>query len=509
MNHTKHKLIQSAGLIGFLTLLSRILGMFRDIVSAGVFGTSRVWDAFVLAFTIPNLLRRLLFEGALSSAFIPIFVEIAKTKGKLEAQKFANQVGTSFFIFVLIITAVFYGGFWFLNSFFVISGKWTLVLDFLAYLFPYLFFLLAVALSMGILSSEKHFFTPALSPVILNLSWIFAVLVICPFFSGDRIVQVKILCAVIVISGLMQLLVQWFPLRSKQYHIKLIWDMSSPYLAKFLRLILPSIVGFSVINLNILIDLVFGYFLPEGASSNLWYASRLMQFPLGLFAASLGTVLLPEYSHQAAGKDRSMIRETLSFSLRSVFLIILPATVGLIVLAHPIVETLFERGEFTAISTSNTQIVLIAYTLGLWAYSGLQVIVSAFYGFQDMKTPVMVGSFSLVFHLLLNLMLMQFMGAAGIALSTAISGVINFLILLVLFHKRISSFEAKRVFIFSFKIFGVSLFMGYVVWIVYHFCPYVPLMTSILAGIVIYVVGCLAIRVHEMRRMFEWIFVRK
>lgn len=506
MNPSRHKLIQSAGLIGVLTAFSRVLGMLRDIVSAALFGTSAVWDAFVMAFTIPNLLRRLVFEGALSSAFIPIFVEIQKTKGKAEAERFANQVGTSLFLIVLILTAGFYAGLIALKTSGAVTGKWAMMLDFLTVLFPYLFFLLGVALSMGILNSEKHFFTPALSPAILNLVWIAAVMLICPAVSPDRMVQAKILCLAIVISGAIQLLIQWFPLRARQYHMKLIWDFSSPYLSRFLKLILPSIVGFSVFNLNMLVDLIFGYFLPEGSSSSLWYAGRLMQFPLGIIAVSLGTVLLPEYSHQSANKNRSEMRSTFSFSLRSVFLIMIPAAVGLIVLAHPIVQLLFERGEFTSVSTANTQDVLAAYSIGLPAYAGLQVIVSAFYGIQDMKTPVVAGIYAILLHLLLNFVLMNFMGSSGLALSTAISGILNFTILIFLFYEKVGDFDIHGISIFSAKVLTVSLIMGVTAFMVNDRFSVIP---AILIGLAVFTIGCFAVRIHEMRRMFEWIFGKK
>lgn len=506
MNPHKHRLIQSAGLIGGLAGLSRVFGMLRDIASASLFGTTAVWDAFVLAFTIPNLLRRLVFEGALSSAFIPIFVEILKTKGRQEAGKFANQVGTALFLIVIIITAGFYSGLIALNAFGLITGKWVMVFDFLIVLFPYLFFLLAVALSMGILNSEKHFFTPALSPLILNLAWISAVMLICPALSRDRVTQVKILCFVIVISGAIQLLIQWFPLAARKYQLKLMWNFSSPHVSRFMKLILPSIVGFSVFNLNMLVDLIFGYFLTSGSSSSLWYAGRLMQLPLGIFAASLGTVLLPEYSHQAAENNLSRLRNMFSFSLRSVFLVMLPATVGLIALAHPIVRLLFERGEFTATSTAQTQAVLVAYTLGLPAYAALQVIVSAFYGIQDIKTPVRVGLVSIALHLVLNFVLMRFMGSSGLALSTAICGILNFAMLIFVFYKRIGDFEIRQVGLFSLKVFAVSLFVGGVaIWVDQCF----SVLIAIPAGIAVFVAGCFIVRVHEIRRMFEWIFAKK
>ncbi len=520
MHENKHKLIFSAGMIGFFTLLSRVFGLIRDILSASLFGTSRIWDAFVLAFTFPNLLRRLVFEGALSSAFIPIFVKIQKEKGKEAAQEFANQVGTGLFWLILILTICFYGSILLLHSFNVIQGKWGLVVEYSAYLFPYLFFMLAASLTMGILNSEKHFFTPALSPMVLNLSWVLAVLIICPLLSNKPEVQVKYLCIIIVISGFLQLVIQWYPLWKRKYVFKLTQNLSTPELARFKNMILPAVLGLSVFNINVLADLVFGYFLSEGVSSSIWYSSRLMQFPLGIFAASLGTVLLPEYSHQVASDNRSMIQHTLSFSLRSVLLIIVPAAVGMIVLAKPIIHMLFERGQFTEASTLLTSNALICYSIGLVVYSGLPVIVSAFYASQSLKSPVIAGVFAVVLNLILNVLLMYSWRGAGLALSTSISGFGAFILLLVFFYRESGDFEVKRIAVFLFKIFAVSLIMGLGVSLVFKFWTYNPfaqetinfalrVLVSIISGVALYAAGCFALRIHEMRRMKDWILGKK
>ncbi len=510
---SKFKLIQSAGMVGGLTLLSRVLGMGRDIVSAGLFGTTRIWDAFVFAFTIPNLLRRLVFEGAVSSAFIPIFVEISKTHGREEARKFAGQVMTSLLLLLFILAFLFYGLLGISNSFGFFSEKWKMAFNFLAILFPYVFLLLAVAVSMGVLNSEKHFFTPAMSQIILNLAWIIGVLFVAPIISRDPLVQIRILCFIIVLSGFVQLAIQWFPLHRRRFAFKLVWNFASPWFSRFLSVLLPAAIGFSVFNLNILMDYIFGYFLPEGASSSLWYASRLMQFPMGLFAVSLGTVLLPEYSHHATADEKSKINETISFSLRSVGLIIIPATVGLIVLAHPIVRVLFERGEFTELSTLRTRNVLIAYTLGLPFYSALPSLAAAFYGIQDMKTPLKAGITALISHLLLNFILWPLAGESGFALSTAIAGIINFCMLAFLFRREIGSFEGRRFVFFIIKIFGVSLFMGWITGIIFGYFSflneYLQLSAAIAGGIGIYIFICLLFRIHEMRRAFEWILLKK
>lgn len=516
----KRKLIQSAGVVSGLTLLSRILGMIRDIMSAGLFGTSRVWDAFVLAFTLPNFLRRLLSEGAFTGAFVPLFTEILRTRGKEEAERFAHAVGTALLAALAVLAILFYGVFVWLRAVGILSGNWMMMFDFLAVLFPYIFFLGLAAINLGVLYSEKRFWIPAVSSMILNVFWILGVLLVCPMFSGDRITQAKILSVVIVLSGLAQFLIQWLALRAHGYRLKWLWDFGSVTVKRLGVLVLPALFGAAVLQINIFVDLIFGYFLPAGASSSLWYGSRLMEFPLGIFALSLGTVLLPEYSHQAADKNYSLISKTLAFSLRSVFLVVVPASAGLMVLGRPIVQILFERGEFTPLSTLQTGGVLAAYSLGLFAYAGLYGVVSAFFGIQNMKTPVKVGAFAILLHLILNAVLVTAFKETGLAFSTAFSGISQFLILLVLFRSKIGDFGVWPLGIFFLKLIGVSLIMGWGVAGFYSRWSYFPfesglanqllsLLVSIGAGVLVYVGLCVFVRIREMGRMFEWILGKK
>ncbi|MBI4397626.1 MAG: murein biosynthesis integral membrane protein MurJ [Candidatus Omnitrophica bacterium] len=517
---TRFKLLASAGKVGGLTLISRILGMARDIASAGLFGAGRVWDAFVLAFSLPNLLRRLFFEGAVSSAFIPIYVEILQKEGRDAALEFTSHVAKSIFLVFLIFAFGFYGFLLSTGLFHLLPGKWKLAFDFMAILIPYSFLLLAAGLFGAVLNAQRHFVAPALSTIILNASWLGAVLWLLPKLSLPSVTRVQMLCWIIVLAGFLQLLIQWIALGEQRKFLVRIWQAHSSHRQRFMRAIGPTIAGFSVLYINLLADFLFGYLFEEGMSSILWYASRLMQFPLGLFAVSLSTVLVPEYSHQASENQREEMAGTLSFSIRSVMWIILPSAVGLIALAHPIVQTLFERGEFTASDTLKTGASLIGYAAGLPFYALIPTIAAAFYGMQHTSIPMKAGFFAILIHLILCPLLWRIGGVGGLAFSTSISGAANFFILYFLFQKKSRELDSGRILIFCFKVLGVSLMMGVGVAWVYSHIPLggissgfagtiLRLFLAIAAGICFLIAGCFMTGMHEMKRAFEWIFFKK
>ncbi|MFH1384989.1 MAG: murein biosynthesis integral membrane protein MurJ [Candidatus Omnitrophota bacterium] len=470
--HTKKTLVKAAGVVSASTLLSRMSGLVRDVISAHFFGVSRVWDAFVYAFMIPNLLRRLIGEGALSSAFIPVYTQILNQKGKKEAERVANIV------FSLLVTVL--GGFLFCTHWIIkillhyvtFSDKVTLALNLLLILFPYIFFLSLVALFMGISHCHKRFFIPSLTPLLLNIVWIGTIILFCS--RGDTSPQEKItiLAWGVLVAGFAQLVVNGIPLVRSGFSLRYIFDFKHPALVHVLHLMIPAALGFSITQLNIFVDLNLAFLLGDGANSALWYGNRLMQFPLGVFGIAMGTALLPTISHHVAKNNIDGLKSTLSFSLRSVFLIVIPASVGLIVLREPIVRLLFERGAFDSVATQRTAMTLLCYCLGLFAYSGIKLVVSAFYSLQDAKTPVKIGLVCMVLNLIGNIIFMQFLREAGLALATALSSTVNFILLIVLLRKKIGSFEGSRILSLFVRALGISVLMGITTH--FFFIAYVP-----------------------------------
>jgi len=337
-------------------------------------------------------------------------------------------------------------------------------------LFPYIFFLSQVALLMGILNCHREFLTPSLAPVVLNVVWTFAIVAVCPFVGDSLEEKAYVLGWSILASGAFQLLIQLLALKKFRFGYRLIWNWAHPAIRKIWDLLVPAIFTFAITQISILFDMSLGFLIGEGANSSLWYGNRLMQFPLGIFGIAMGTALLPTFSHQAAERDLEEVKRTINFSLRAVFMIVVPASVGLMVLNGPIVQVLFERGHFNEISTARTAATLAYYSLGLFAYSGQKVMGSAFYAFHDTKTPFRIGATAVGLDMILNLILMWPLKEGGLALATAISGIVNFCLLIYLFQRKFQKIGVRSLGVSFVKIAVASFLMGiFAVWTYHHF----------------------------------------
>lgn len=517
---TKKHLVKAAGIVGLMTFLSRVLGMTRDIFTAGRFGTSWQWDSFLYAFMLPNFFRRLVGEGALSSAFIPVYSEILNQKGKEAAFRFANILSTmlamGLVVFLIIVEIILH----FLWKADFLSARLHLTVDLLRIFFPYLFFISLFALGMGILNCHKHFFTPSLGPIILDIVWIVGVIWIVPMISHVPALQLRWLAALLLFSGILQFAVDVPPLYKMGFRYTYIWDVAHEGLKKTYSLLLPAIMGFAIVQLNILLDMFCGYFAGPGANSSLWYGTRLMQFPLGVFGIAMGTVLLPTLSGQVARKEMNEAKKTLSFALRSICLILLPCTVGLIALRFPIVKLLFQRGEFDAVSTARTASVLLFYSIALFSYAGEKLVAAGFFAAQDTHTPVRMGIVSLVINGVLNLLLIKSMAESGLALATAIASIIEFVLLMYYYQKKISALPIREIVGSFLKITAASLAMGIVCWISLSFFQakftgdhtierLIHVFAPIAISITAFVGFCFLFRVHEVHEAVAFIKNRK
>ncbi len=511
---SKSGLLKATAIIGSLTLLSRVLGMTRDIFSAQGFGTSWQWDAFIYAFMLPNFMRRLVGEGALTSAFIPVYTDIMQKEGKEKANQFAHVMSGVLFLGLGALVVL-------VEIFLVFFLKFSsppptirLTAELSQLFFPYLIFMAYCALAAGILNCSNSFFSPALNPVILDLVWIFAILWVLPMsISPEK--KIYFLSLWIFASGALQLGVQLPYLVRSGYRPRFVMDFSHPGLKHVGELILPAVLGFAVMQINILVDSTMGLWIGEGANSSLWYGNRLMQFPLGVFAIAMGTALLPAISHHTARNEHEEAKRSLAFALRSIFFIIIPSTVGLIVLRTPIVRLLFERGEFDAVSTTRTSFVVLCFTIGLFAYSGQKVLVTGFYSLKDTKTPMKLGALTLILNIILNFILMRPLKEGGLALSTSISGIVNFFALIFLYDRKIRGFPAKEIGVASFKILMASIVMGIAAHYLYGWIypltgggTTVRLLVSVFTGmgfsVIIYLALCFLLKVSEVHDALKW-----
>jgi putative peptidoglycan lipid II flippase len=445
MRETK-KVTKAAGTVGLATLLSRILGFVRDAVIAGLFGATMSSDAFFVAFRIPNLLRRLFAEGTLSIAFIPVFTEYLALQGQKEAFEFARsalRLLTVLLVFVclagMLLAPVIV--FMIAPGFAEAPEKFNLTVSLTRWMFPYIICISLVALMMGILNALGHFAAPALAPVFLNVAIIGSAFLIAPHMA----VPVHGLALGVLIGGVLQLTLQLPFLIRKRFYF---WEKAGLFhsgLQKVGRLMLPAVFGAAVYQINILVGTLLASFLPEGSVSCLYYADRLVQFPLGLFAMAAATAVMPSFSRQAAMKNFQALQDTFVHSMNLVFFITMPAMVGMIILREPIVALLFKRGAFDLQNTQLTAVALLYYCLGLWAFSGVRIVIATFYALQDTRTPVKMGIVSVVANVVLGIILMGPLAHGGLALATSLASMLNLGLLVHALWGRIGAPRWSRI----------------------------------------------------------------
>ncbi|MBI2460356.1 MAG: murein biosynthesis integral membrane protein MurJ [Candidatus Rokubacteria bacterium] len=432
--------VRAAGVVSLATLASRVLGFARDMVVAQAFGAGPITDAFFVAFRIPNLLRRLLAEGALSTAFIPVFTDYLTTRSRGEFLRMLRAVAGGMLLLLAAVTLL--GTLlapWIVRvmapGFFAVPATGELAVRLTRLMFPYLFFVGLAALAMGILNAHRHFLAPALAPVMLNLAMIGAVLGLVPLFE-EPIVG---LAVGVLVGGLGQLVLQLPWLRRRGALFVPALAPGHPALRRIGLLMVPTVFGLAVTQLNIFVDTVIASVLGAGRVSWLYYADRVVEFPLGVFGIAIATAALPTMAEQAARRDPTALRRTLAFALRLGGFITLPATVGLLVLREPIVRVLFQRGEFTAQDTAATAWALGFYALGLSAFAGVKIGAQVFYALGDTRTPVKVGIAAMVLNSLLAVGLALFSPLAhgGLALASSGSATFHAGMLLWLLSRRL------------------------------------------------------------------------
>ncbi len=462
MNENR-QVTQAAGVIGLATLLSRILGFLRDMVTAWFFGAGYLTDAFFVAFRIPNILRRLLAEGSLSIAFIPVFAETLTKKGPNEAYCMARSAFRLLSILLAVVTvAGILGAPWLVRL--MAPGfegpKFTLTLMLTRMMFPYVFFICLVALCMGILNVLGHFAGPALSPALLNIAMIAAVFLLSPHLEEP----IHALAAGVLAGGALQLVLQIPFLIRKGIYLWHKAPLYHPGLNKIFQMMGPAVFGAAVHQINIFVGTFLASLLPQGSVSYLYYADRLVEFPLGIFAISTSMAALPSMSRQAAENNIQGMKQTFTHAVNLTLFITLPAMTGLMVLTRPIIALLFERGAFDPQSTQLTAEALFCYAVGLWAFASVRVFVSAFYAILDTKTPVRMAVISVIANIILSIWLMGPLKHSGLALATSLSSMLNVFLLAWAFKYKIGVLNLKKIIESVFKSMVCSIVMGLCLW---------------------------------------------
>jgi putative peptidoglycan lipid II flippase len=429
MSFEKRRVTSAAGVISAATLCSRILGYARDMVFAGLFGAGPVSDAFIAAFRIPNMLRRLFGEGSLSLSFIPVFSEFYTRHGKDEAYRLARSaLGLLCAILVIVVVIGVLFSPWIVRVVawgFGDSGfKYSLAVTLTRIMFPYVFFIGMLALVMGILNVMGHFAAPALAPVFLNLAMISSVLLVS-WISDNATTRIYALAIGVVIGGVLQLGLQVPFLIKKGFYF---WQKATfyhPGLRNIGKLFFPAVFGAAVLQINTLIGTLLASFQTEGSVTYLYFADRLVQFPLALFGLATATAVMPSFSRQVVAGDFAAVRDTFGYAMGLVFFITIPSMVGLIILREPIINLLFQRGAFSAAATRLTAQALLYYTIGLWAFSAVRIVVNTFYAMQDIWTPIRMAIIAIAANLVFGVILMKPMGHAGLALAVSLASVLH------------------------------------------------------------------------------------
>jgi putative peptidoglycan lipid II flippase len=461
---------RAAGIVSAATFLSRILGLVREQVFAMQFGAGFAVDAFQVAFRVPNLLRDLFAEGAMSAAFVPTLTRTQERGGPEAALRLANLVINFLLVVVSAISIVgIVAAPWIVHAiapgFQAVPGKLELTTLMTRIMTPFLVLVSVAAAVMGFLNTRRIYFIPAIAPTMLNIGLIaagFLIAPVCPRFGLEPIVGMAIGA---MLGGLGQLAIQLPALRAQGFRWRPEVSFRDPDVLRMVSLMTPAAVGIAAVQVNNFVSTFLASTLAEGSVSWLNYAYRLMQLPIGLFGVAVATVTLTEVAKHAAQKNMVDLKETLSFSLRLVFLLTLPATVILIALARPIVALLYQHGKFTPADTLETAKALWAYGVGLAAFSAVRVLVPAFYSLGLARLPVMISFVTIGTTVVLNFILMVPLRHAGLALATSIGSVLNFVLLLWMLRSRIGGVGGRTLAIAAGKISVAAAVAGVAAWL--------------------------------------------
>jgi putative peptidoglycan lipid II flippase len=460
--------IRVAFKVGGFTMLSRVLGMVRDILTAGVFGTSLAMSSFVVAFRIPNLFRALFGEGALSSAFIPVFMDSRRKEGEEAAWRLARRVVTLVGAVLIGIVVLGIAGMSAALLWPGLNAKAAAVLPLARIMLPYVFFICMAALAMAVLNSYRKFSVSAFTPALLNITWILAVLFIIPLTGSSPARRIQALAWTVFVAGAVQLAYQLPSLWRVGWRPGVDTDWRDPRVKQVFLLMGPSALGLAVNQINVMVNSMIALWVGVWAPSALFYAERLIYFPQGILATALGTVLLPVLSDFAAQNKHREMRAAIHHGLRTLLFVMTPAAVGLFVLAGPIVQMLLERGAFDPRSTVLTARALSFYAPGLMVFCLAKVFVPAFYALQDTRTPVKIGVCGVMLNLTLNvasaLTLPEEWRHAGMAFSTVIAEGFNGLMLAWFLRRALGPFGLRGILLGLARALGAAAAMGAVAY---------------------------------------------
>jgi len=465
------RLARAAGLAGAATLTSRVLGIARETVLAAVFGAGNEMDAFMVAFRLPNLVRDLFAEGAMSAALIPTFTRRLELAGKADAWRLGNHVINALVLATAALVALAmlfvhpivmaYAG-----DYAAVPGKIALTTQLTLVMLPFLILAAVAAAAMGMLNSLHHYFMPALAPATFNVVAIACALLLVPLMPRFGWPAISAMAISVILGGLAQVAIQWPALRHEGFRYRPSLDLRDPALAEILVLMGPGAIGLAATQVNIFVNTQLATGLGTGAVSWLNYAFRLMYLPIGLFGVSIATAVLPAAARHAATDDVRAIRETVSRGLRLMMTLNVPAALGLAVLATPIVRLLFERGHFGPDDTAATAAALRFYAVGLVGYSTARIASPVFYTIGRSRLPMAASVVSVICNLAASIAFARWLGFRGLALGTSLGALANAAVLLVFLRQHLGGINGRRLMLAFVKVTMASLLMSVAAWLV-------------------------------------------
>jgi putative peptidoglycan lipid II flippase len=512
LNKDNAHVTQAAGVVGLATLLSRILGYVRDMVMASLFGAGLASDAFIAAFRIPNMLRRLFGEGSLSIAFVPVFTDCLNHQGRKEAERLAASALRLVAVTLALVAAV---GILFspvvvrllAYGFTAEPEKYLLCIRLTRIMMPYLLFVGLVAMCMGILNVLGHFAAPALAPTMLNVAMIGTVFLFS-WFSPSKTTRIVGLALGVLVGGGLQVGLQIPFLIQKGIRFWRSAPLWHPAMKQVLQLMGPAVFGAAVYQINSLVICLLGSLLPQGSITYLYFADRLVQFPLGLFATAMATAVLPTLARQATKGEWDSLRSTFSHAIRLIFFITLPSMAGLIILREPIVAILFEHGAFASQSARLTASALLYYGIGLWAFSSVRILIYTFYALKDTRTPVAAAVVAIVANIVLGVLLMGPMKHNGLALALSLASMLHVALLCLALRKKLGALGWRRIALSTANSCLCTVAMSWCVWALSR--RLIPtagadrmtlafgVVVCIAAGVIVFIIAAMAVKAPEL-----------
>ena len=510
-----HEIVRNLSVVSFFTLISRILGLLRDVCIAYFFGAGMATDAFFVAFRIPNLFRRLFGEGGISASFIPVYSDNLAKKSNADSEDLFKTVFTALFFILFFLSLA-----GFLFSFFFVAVtapgflnkplELRLAVLLTRIMFPYIFMIGLAAFLSGVLNVHGSYAPGAIYPIILNVLFIISAVFLRPFFHPG----IFALAVGVMLGGGLQLLSQIYYIKKKKISLGFKFNFRNSDVKSVFKLLTPSLIGMAVIQLNLVFDTLLASFLPAGSISFLYYGDRLYQFPLGVFAIAMQTAIFPTLSASFAKNDVREVDGAFNFASSLMFFIIIPSSVGLILLKGSLVKLIYMHGIFNAADAQKTAGVLLFFTAGLWASALLKTVVPVFYSMKDTKTPVNAAIISLIINIIFAVLLMRFMGVYGLALASSISLIFNYLFLLRKLHLKKGIGLGADFFKSFAKTLTASFIMGLIVEFLIvafgrlNYGPLAVVSASLATGVIAYIFVSFALK-NDFANILKSVIMKK